>query len=94
MPVQFYLHQNYPNPFNSVTVIQYSINRKEHVKLAVYNLLGKEIAVLVDSQQPPGSHVVTWDGRDSFGHQVGSAVYFYKIEAGEFVQARKMMLLR
>ena len=94
VPVQFYLHQNYPNPFNSLTVIQYAINRKEHVKLAVYNLLGKEIAVLVDSQQPPGSHVVTWDGRDSSGRQVGSAVYFCKIQVGDLLKVRKMTLLR
>ena len=94
LPSGFALEQNYPNPFNPVTLIQYSIANKEHVRLSVFNVLGEEIASLIDIDQPAGSYNVNWDGRDHFGRQVGSGLYFYRIEAGDFARTRKMMLMR
>ena len=102
-PSQFELRQNYPNPFNPVTTIVYQVagsreyevgSRKKtdalgHVKLAVYDLLGREVAVLVDGYQTPGGHRVTFDAR-----KLASGVYFYRLVAGGSVQTRKMTLLR
>jgi hypothetical protein len=93
-PEDIFLSQNYPNPFNPVTLIQYGVKKKEHVKLSVFNVLGEEIASLVDMVQLAGSYNVKWDGRDHFGRQVGSGLYFYRIEAGDFDKTRKMMLMR
>ena len=103
LPGTFALLQNYPNPFNPVTTIVYQVagsreygvgSRQKtdalgHVKLAVYDLLGREVAVLVDGYQTPGEHRVTFDAR-----MLASGVYFYRLEAGGSVQTRKMTLLR
>ena len=88
-PFSFQLEQNYPNPFNPVTTIRYSLQGTRDVLLIVYNLLGEEIARLVDGVQPEGLHQITWDASS-----VSSGIYFYRIEAGDFVQTRKMLLLK
>jgi flagellar hook assembly protein FlgD len=62
--------------------------------LSVYNILGKKVVSLVDKQQPAGSHLVTWDGRDSDGRMVGSGVYFYRIESGDFSKTYKMIFMK
>ena len=86
----FRLFQNYPNPFNPVTVIQYSIpSGGNDVKLVVYNNLGKEILTLVNEKQNAGSYAVNFNG-ESFP----SGVYFYKLDAGEFVESKRMILLK
>jgi len=86
----FRLFQNYPNPFNPVTVIQYSIpSGGNDVKLVVYNNLGKEILTLVNEKQNAGSYAVNFNG-ESFP----SGVYFYKLYAGEFVESKRMILLK
>ncbi|MBK8980930.1 MAG: T9SS type A sorting domain-containing protein [Ignavibacteria bacterium] len=89
-PESFILSQNYPNPFNPVTVIQYSIpSGGNDVKLVVYNNLGKEILTLVNEKQNAGSYAVNFNG-ESFP----SGVYFYKLDAGEFVESKRMILLK
>ena len=88
-PLSFRLSQNYPNPFNPVTTISYVLPSTSKVLLVIYNLLGEEIARLVDGIQPKGLHRITWDASG-----VSSGIYFYRIHAGEFIQTRKMLLLR
>ncbi|MCH7955307.1 MAG: T9SS type A sorting domain-containing protein [Candidatus Marinimicrobia bacterium] len=88
-PLSYQLSQNYPNPFNPVTTISYVLPTTSKVLLVIYNLLGEEIARLVDGIQPEGVHQITWDASG-----VSSGIYFYRIHAGEFIQTRKMLLLR
>ncbi len=94
LPTEYALEQNYPNPFNPSTRIQYSLVKSQTVKLSVYNVLGREIATLVNEKQKPGVYHVTWDGSDMTGRQVSAGVYFYRIQAGSFVQTHKMMYLK
>ncbi len=94
LPAATALYQNYPNPFNPATQIRYYLSRDEIVNLSVYDVLGRVVAVLVDGKQDAGFRTVTWDGKDHAGRQAASGVYFYKLAAGDFVQTRKMVLLR
>ena len=88
-PNRFILSPNYPNPFNASTVIEYSLKQDEHVTIDIYDLLGRKVETLVDTDQQAGLHRVIWQADN-----MPSGVYFYKIEAGEFVKTRKMMLLK
>jgi hypothetical protein len=88
-PDRFALDQNYPNPFNPSTEISFTLAKSAKVKLAVYNLLGKEVAVLVNGMRNAGSQTVTFDAKS-----LSSGVYFYKLETGSSVLAKKMMLLK
>ena len=94
LPQEFALNQNYPNPFNPTTNITYSIPEKSNVRLTIYDVLGKEVASLVNEEMASGTYKTTWNGKDSFGHKVSSGIYFYSIRAGNFVQTHKMMLLK
>ena len=99
LPTEFALSQNYPNPFNPTTRIVYDLPEKATVVLKVYNLLGQQVATLANTQQAPGSYKVTWDGRNSFGLQVSSGVYFYRFEATgasgrSFSSMKKMLFLK
>ncbi len=93
-PSEFSLLQNYPNPFNPATVISYNLPSTSFVTLKVYNILGNEVAALVNELQQPGSYNVTFSaiGRDR--NKLTSGVYIYKLTAGDFVQTRKMMLIK
>ncbi len=93
-PGHYELQQNFPNPFNPETSIRYGIPQKSPVKLEIYNLLGQKIATLVNENQMEGFYAVQWDGRDMQGALVKSGVYIYKITAGNYTQARKMILLK
>ena len=88
------LDPNRPNPFNPATTIRYSLERAVDVKLAIYNLLGQEVRLLVRRFQPAGSYTVTWDGRDAAGRQVSTGVYLYRLQAGTDVVSRKMVLAK
>jgi len=90
----FHLFQNYPNPFNPTTNIGFRILDFGFVSLKVYDLLGKEIAILVNKKLPPGEYEVQWDGRDDAGKEVASGLYIYRLQAEGFTQSRKMLLLR
>ena len=94
MPTEFSLSQSYPNPFNPVCVIAYALPTDCQVRLVVYNLLGQRVKVLVDELQNAGYKSVTWDGKDGQGQELASGIYFYRIEAGSFVQSKKMMLMK
>jgi hypothetical protein len=94
LPAEFALRQNYPNPFNPSTNIEYQLPQPAQVRLVVYNALGQFVKQLVNRQQPAGFHTVVWDGRDKHGNHVPSGVYHYRIEAGEFMMTRKMVLAK
>jgi outer membrane protein assembly factor BamB len=94
VPVDYALWQNYPNPFNPETTIRYSLAQEGPVRLSVFNVLGQEVITLVRGQRSAGSHAVTWDGTDASGSAVSSGLYFCRLQAGEFAETRKMVLLR
>jgi hypothetical protein len=93
-PISYHLSQNYPNPFNPETVISYAIEKNGLVQLSIFNLLGQKIATLVDQNQNTGRYTVRWNGRDDRGYHVASGVYFYQIQAGEFVKVKKMIMMK
>lgn len=94
MPAEYGLSQNYPNPFNPETVIEYQLPEAGRVSVKIYNLLGREVRILVDQDLPAGYHRVKWDGRDSAGRKVNSGVYVVQVQAGKFAQTRKVVLVR
>ena len=85
----FNLSQNYPNPFNPTTTISYQISQRGLVTLKVYDVLGREVATIVNEEKISGSYEIKFDGSD-----LSSGVYFYKLQAGSFVQTRKMIYLK
>ncbi|MHB1688959.1 MAG: ice-binding family protein [Ignavibacteriaceae bacterium] len=92
-PQKFTLFQNYPNPFNPSTRIQYSLEKAAQVSLKVYNVLGLEVATLVNSRQEAGSYTVTFNtNKRTLG--LSSGVYFYRLEAGSFVSTKKLVLMK
>jgi hypothetical protein len=89
MPHQTMMYQNYPNPFNPSTTIRYGLPKRSHVSLTVYNTLGQRVAILQDGEQEAGYHEIQFDASD-----LASGVYLYRLQAGDFVQSRKLVLLR
>jgi len=87
LPQRCILDQNYPNPFNPTTNIKFQITKSNHTTLKVYDLLGKEVATLVNEHLTPGSYETTFDGA-----RLSSGVYFYRLQAGGFVQTKKLVL--
>ena len=94
LPADYALEQNYPNPFNPATTIEYSLPTRSEVTISIYNILGQEVKTLVNAVKAAGDHVARWDGTDRTGERVASGVYFYRIEAGNFVSSKKMLLLK
>ncbi len=94
LPDSFGLDQNMPNPFNPSTTIGYQLPEPGQVYLVIYNLLGQEVRTLLDGTLDAGYFTVEWDGKDSFGRQVASGIYLYRMQAVNFNQTRRMMLLK
>ena len=92
-PSNFLLSQNYPNPFNPSTNIKYAISSPQYATLKVYDILGNEVATLVDEYKPAGSYEVEFNASSRIGN-LASGIYFYQLKAGEFVETKKMILLR
>jgi hypothetical protein len=88
-PVEFSLSQNYPNPFNPKTIISYQLPVSNHVKLTIYDVMGREAAVLVNHKQNAGSYEVEWDGEN-----FASGVYYYMLTAGDFKDTKRMVLVK
>jgi len=89
LPSEFALSGNYTNPFNVSTVINYELPVDSHVKLEVYNLLGRKVATLVNEQEETGYRSVVWDASE-----VSSGLYFYKLSAGDYTETKRMMLVK
>lgn len=94
LPVRFSLSQNYPNPFNPVTTIDYSLERRLYVEITIHNLLGRRVKTVVNKVMPAGTHTAYWDGVNSDGEPTASGIYFYQIKARNFVETKKMVLLK
>jgi hypothetical protein len=95
IPTTHELSQNFPNPFNPATTIRYGLPKAERVTLKIYNLLGEEVALIMnDELQAAGYHVAIWDGRNKLGEVVGSGIYIYRFRAGDFTSIKKMALLK
>ena len=93
-PKSFKLNQNYPNPFNPFTTLRYDLPKDEFVSITIYDLLGNVINNLVNTNQSSGYRSVQWNATNNQGQPVAAGVYFYSIEAGEFRQTKKMILLK
>ncbi|TSA20795.1 T9SS C-terminal target domain-containing protein, partial [bacterium] len=94
VPANYLLEQNYPNPFNPSTQILFGLPQLEKVSLTIYNVLGQKLATLVDGILTEGTHVVTWNGRDSRGLQLPSGVYFYLLKTSNFTATKRMILMK
>lgn len=94
LPKRFSLAQNYPNPFNSSTNISFDLPSAGYVGLSVYDLLGRKVAILLDSFLPAGNHLVTWDGRSGIGESMATGIYFYRLKAEGFDETKKMLLVK
>jgi hypothetical protein len=93
-PRKFALYQNVPNPFNPSTVIKYDVPEAIRVRITIYDVSGREARTLVDEFKTPGTYEASWNGLNNSSEQMSSGVYLYKIEAGDYVQSRKLVLLK
>ena len=94
VPEQFALHQNYPNPFNPITTINYDLPEDGQVKLAIYDIMGRQVIKLLHEHQQAGYKSIRWNGRNTSGQVVSAGMYFYALEAGKYSAIRKMILLK
>ena len=98
LPKVFSLRQNYPNPFNPTTTITFDVpgelGEEKQVKLTIYNIRGRKVKMLVDSEYEPGSHRVVWDGRNDRGQRVTSGVYLYTLRSEAKTYTKKMILVK
>jgi hypothetical protein len=94
VPKQYFMFPAYPNPFNPSTTIRYQLPQAADVKLEIFNTLGQTVHTLVNSRVEAGYHEVRWNGRDDSGIQMPSGVYMYRIEAKDFQQVKKMLLMK
>jgi hypothetical protein len=93
-PQGFALEQNFPNPFNPVTTLRYDLPENSYVNVTVYDMLGRQVRTLVNTTQDAGFRSVIWNATNDYGKPVSAGVYLYQIQAGEFVQTKKMVLLK
>ena len=93
VPITYGLGQNYPNPFNPETEIHYAVPEPVEVQLDIYNALGQRVRTLVNASHAPGEYAVSWSGTDNRGQRLSAGIYFYVMQAGSYVERRKMLLL-
>jgi hypothetical protein len=89
IPLSFALSQNYPNPFNASTTIQYALPEPSDITVEIYDILGRKIETLIHGEQSAGYHQIIWNADDQ-----SSGTYFYRIQAGDYTETKKMALLR
>lgn len=94
IPIEYALAQNYPNPFNPETRIHYDLPESGHVRLVIYDILGRELVQLVNTYQGPGRYDILWKGEDASGLPVSSGIYFYQLKSGSFLETKKMVVSR
>jgi hypothetical protein len=89
LPTVFKLEQNYPNPFNPSTTIKFAVPERSNVLIKIYDILGSEVSTLVNEEKPAGTYELTWE---AIG--LSSGIYFYQLKAGEYVNTKKMLLIK
>jgi flagellar hook assembly protein FlgD len=89
LPSDYILYQNYPNPFNPTTTFRYSIPQTSKVVIKVYDILGNEVATLMDEEKSVGTYELTWNAAS-----LSNGIYFYQLKAGDYVSTKKMILLK
>ncbi|MBT4737042.1 MAG: T9SS type A sorting domain-containing protein [Candidatus Marinimicrobia bacterium] len=94
IPKEFILHQNYPNPFNPVTTLRYDLPEDANVNISIYDMMGRVVKTLVNAEQITGYRSIQWDATNNQGQPVSAGLYLYTIEAGDFRQTKKMVLLK
>ena len=94
LPEVFSLHQNYPNPFNPVTKLRYDLPENGLVTIIIYDMLGRQVKTLINQTQDSGYRSVIWDATNDYGKPVSAGIYLYQIQAGEYMQTKKMVLLK
>ena len=94
VPQAYALYANHPNPFNPETAIRFSLPQAEVVRLEVFDVLGQRVRILAATTLAAGTHEVKWDGRNEQGVAVGNGIYIYRLQAGDFAQVRRMLLLK
>jgi hypothetical protein len=94
MPGSYYLLQNYPNPFNPITTLHYDLPENSFVNITIYDMLGRKIKTLINETQDASYRSIIWDATDNNGEPVSAGIYLYQIQAGEYMQTKKMVLLK
>ena len=94
IPDVYALHQNYPNPFNPVTTLRYDLPEDAMVTITIYDLMGRRIRTLINMDQTAGYRSIHWNATNDLGQAVSAGMYIYTIQAGDFMQTRKMVLLK
>jgi len=94
LPLDYILFQNYPNPFNPSTAVKFQVPKTSDVTVAVYDMLGQEVRTLFAGEVMRGTYTVNWDGVNKEGAKVASGTYIYRMTAGEFIQSKKMVLIK
>jgi hypothetical protein len=89
IPTEYSISQNYPNPFNPTTKIKFALPKSELTKIIIYDFLGREIRILINKKVEAGYHEINFDS-----HNLSSGVYFYRIQSGDFIQSKKMILMK
>ncbi len=94
MPTKYTLHQNYPNPFNPTTTISYDVPNESYITITIYDLMGRRVNELMSKRVSAGKHTVIWNGTDANNNPVASGMYLYQLKSGDFVETRKLLLLK
>jgi flagellar hook assembly protein FlgD len=94
IPITYVLHQNYPNPFNPITTLSYDLPEDALVKITIYDMMGRQTRTLINNQQAAGYKSIQWNATNDAGQPVSAGLYLYTIQAGNFRQAKKMVLLK
>lgn len=94
LQIEYKLNTNYPNPFNPSTNISFSIAKNSNVVLEIYNSIGEKVTTLVDQNYSVGSYSVVWNAKDDFGNKVNSGIYIYRLVSNDFVETKRMVLLK
>jgi len=94
LPDKHSLHQNYPNPFNPPTPLRYDLPEQGHVRITIYDMLGRDVKTLINEYQDPGYRSIIWDATNDYGKPVSAGMYLYQIQAGEYNSTKKMVLLK
>ena len=94
IPDSYALHNNFPNPFNPVTNIFYDLPKSGHVRMVIYDLLGREVTTLINETMKSGYYSTRWNGRNQYGQPVGAGIYFYHLHTDAYSKAQKMLLVK